>query len=150
MMVLRVGPSRRVFISQRTVAIGWPLGEPLMPAFTDRISQAPDDPFDSIRGPSYRASCLPLSPMVDVQPAQSPLTHVPLPLEFAIFGRQLLQQVAWGLSGSCTSNRPVFPSPNGLKQRIYRISLSDPCRPRTRFVHRNMQSFDFGVLHTRY
>ena len=28
-----------------------------MPACTDRVSQAPDDPIDSARGPSYLASC---------------------------------------------------------------------------------------------
>jgi hypothetical protein len=37
----------------RWPSVGCHLGEPLMPACTNRISQALDDPFHSIRGPPF-------------------------------------------------------------------------------------------------
>ena len=100
-----------------------------MPACTDRVSQAPDDPFDSARGPSL----VPLSSMVGVRPEQR-LLYVCSPSRICNSFKPALSVggiVSRGPGESFASDRPIHLSSNGLGQRRY---VSDLCRRRVRFV----------------
>ena len=69
------------------------------------ISQAPNDPFDSRRGPLSLASCLLSSSTVGAQPEQRPVTCVPSrDLQFLATHRPS----RW--SESCASDYPTILS----------------------------------------
>ena len=62
----------------RVLSFGWP-PEPLVFARAGRVSQALDDPIDSIRGPSNLAACLFSPPKVCFRSGWPLPTHVPSP-----------------------------------------------------------------------
>ena len=145
-MVLRASPLRKGFYIKGLPSFGWPSGEPLMPACTDRVSQTPDDPIDSARGPSYLASCR--------QRLISGLSgghlRMPPPPRFAIPGDSPWQHyVTWELQSPEAWSLCIRPTrPHFIKRtRTKKISddPSDLCRLRVRFVQRGLETSPFSA-----